>query len=375
MVPSLARMKTAIPLLALAAVSLNAPAARAQDAAAPAIALDRQGLTASQEAQYQAGFRAYQQRRYPDAIQIYMNLARENHCCGVLGMVVASLASTAPTPERAEAAAREADAAPDDILKQFVAGVLAHYAAHVNGRDQEEKSRLYTQAIRYLERTRSTLTEEPRLYIYLAVSNFRLGRQREAEAFIERAVQLAAHDPDAYDCRAEIFQRVNVRRSIEDIDTYLRMNAENEARGAVGDPGKTERVRLMRAHLLAVAEGRAQPQELFDPVAEQRRALEAAETRRDAPPSPGAAQPAPGAAAQPSPYTGPTLRNDPGPRGGGPEPGPTSPRARFGYVIGAAALAAASWALGRYQSQRASGGGAGGAEGGADTKPGDQDGR
>jgi tetratricopeptide (TPR) repeat protein len=308
------------------------PAVPAQNAAAdastrapPGVAIDRMGLTPAQEARYVAGLQAYQQRRYPDAIQIYMDLARQNNCCGVLGMVVASLASTAPTPERAAAAAQEADAAPDDILKQFVAGVLAHYAAHVNGRDQEEKTRLYRQAIRYLERTRSTLTTEPRLFIYLAVSNFRLGNQREAEQFIERAVELAAHDPDAYYCRAEIFQRVNVRRSVADIDTYLRMNAENEARGAVGDPGKTERVRLMRAHLIAVSEGREQPTELFDPVAAQRRALEGA----------GGRAPLPDAAS--------------GARGG---PGHAPQRSRALYVLGAAALAAGGWALGRRGARR-----------------------
>lgn len=331
-------MKTWTPRIAFVAACLTVSTAGAQtDGGAgvvvpPGVAIDRLGLTAAQEARYQAGLRAYQQHRYPEAIRIYMDLARDNHCCGVLGMVVASLASTAPTPERAAAAAREADAAPDDILKQFVAGVLAHYAAHVNGRDQEEKSRLYTQAIRYLERTRGTLTEEPRLYIYLGVSNFRLGRQREAEEFIERAVQLAAHDPDAYYCRAEIFQRVNVRRSIADIDTYLRMNAENEARGAIGDPGKTERVRLMRAHLIAVSEGRAQPQELFDPVAAQRRAGE---------PSGGG----------PSSQGGPSRRDTA--TQGLRAPGTSPSRARVGYVLGAAALAAAGWAIGRRQSKKA----------------------
>lgn len=337
-------MKTWIPRLAFVAACMTASTAGAQTdggsgvVVPPGVAIDRLGLTAPQEARYQEGLRAYQQRRYPEAIEIYMRLARDNHCCGVLGMVVASLASTAPTPERAAAAAREADAAPDDILKQFVAGVLAHYAAHVNGRDQAEKSRLYTQAIRYLERTRSTLTEEPRLYIYLGVSNFRLGHQREAEEFIERAVQLAAHDPDAYYCRAEIFQRVNVRRSIADIDTYLRMNAENEARGAVGDPGKTERVRLMRAHLIAVSEGRAQPQELFDPVAEQRRAGEAN-----------------GGGASTQTRSSPRSTATQGP------PGQSSSRARVGYVLGAAALAAAGWAIGRRQSKK------------GDAKPGGQD--
>jgi tetratricopeptide (TPR) repeat protein len=251
----------------------------------PRVAIDRPGLTAAQEERYQEGLRSYQQRRYPQAIELYTSLARDNTCCGVLGMVVASYASTAPTPERAAAAAADADAHRDDTLKQFIAGVLAHYAAHVNGRDQEEKRRLYEQALRYLDRTRPTYDFEPRVFIYLAVSNFRLGRQQLAEQFIERAVLLAQHDPDAYYCRAEIFQRTNVRRSIEDINLYLRTNAVNEARGAVGDPGKTARVIAMRDHLIAVSEGRANPRELFDPVRQSGREPDAEDTRTPGPPS------------------------------------------------------------------------------------------
>ncbi len=231
----------------------------------PGVAASRPRLTPAQEARYQQGLRLYQQRQYPQASEIYINLAREAPY-GVLGMVVASLASTAPTPQRAAAAVADADAHPDDKLKQFIAGVLSHYAAHVSARSVEEKRPLYEQAIRYLERTRPTYDFEARVFIYLAVSHFRLGHQQLAEPLVEHAVELAREDPDAYYCRAEIFQRTNVRRSIEDIDIYLRMNTQNEARGAVGDPGKTARVRAMRDHLIAVSEGRAPASEIFDPV-------------------------------------------------------------------------------------------------------------
>lgn len=295
------------------------PPPPANNGAPPRVAIDRPGLTAEQEGRYQEGLRHYQQRRYPQAIELYTSLARDNTCCGVLGMVVASYASTAPTPERAAAAAAEADAHPNDTLKQFIAGVLAHYAAHVNGRNQEEKQRLYEQALRYLERTRPTYDFEPRVFIYLAVSNFRLGRQQLAEQFIERAVQLAQHDPDAYYCRAEIFQRTNVRRSIEDINLYLRTNAINEARGAVGDPGKTARVIAMRDHLIAVSEGRANPRELFDPVRQSGREPDDESTRTPGTPGAPSATPSRGAA--------------PGGRGRAPLP----------YALGLAGVALAAW--------------------------------
>lgn len=231
------------------------------------IASSRPGLSPAQEQRYQEGLGHYRAQRYPQAIETYTSLARENPCCGVLGMVVASLASTAPAPGLAARYAAEADRAPNDKLAQFVAGTVAHYAAHHSGRSREEKSRLYAQAIQYLDRTRPTFDFEPRLFIYLAVSHFRLGHQREAEEFIERAVTLGHDDPDVFYCRAEIFQRSNIQRSIEDIDTYLRMMAVFERQGAVSDPAKTARVHAMRDHLVKVSRGEASPTEIFDPIA------------------------------------------------------------------------------------------------------------
>jgi len=227
-------------------------------------------LPPAQRARYQLGFEAYRSRRYGEAIGIFTALARENTCCGVLGMVVASIASTAPTAADAARAASEADAAASDPLKQFIAGVTAHYAAHNNGRSREEKLSLYGRCITYLEGVRTPYPEEPRLFISLAVSHFRRGRQAEAQRFIERAVELGSNDPDAYYCRAEVYQRVNPQRAIADIDTYIAMATRFAAQGAVLDPGKTERVRALRAHLVAVSRGEAQPRELFDPLNEHR---------------------------------------------------------------------------------------------------------
>ena len=263
---------------------------------AQGVAVDRPGLSAEQEARYQAGLRAYQEHRYQDAISTYVALARDNTCCGVLGMVVASYASTAPSPSVAMRFQAEADAAPNDLLKQFIAGVVSHYAAHHSGRSREEKSRLYAQAIRYLDRTRPTFDFEPRVFIYLAVSHFRLGHQREAEEFIERAVTLGHDDPDVFYCRAEIFQRSNIQRSIEDIDTYLRMMAVFERQGAVSDPAKTARVHAMRDHLVKVSRGEASPTEIFDPIAaeQQEGASSVTSTTTGAPRGRGASPPGAG---------------------------------------------------------------------------------
>lgn len=229
-------------------------------------------LSPAHRARYQQGFEAYRAQRYREAIATFTALARENPCCGVLGMVVASIASTSPMPSDADRAAREADADRADPLKQFIAGVTAHYAAHNNGRSREEKLALYARCLEYLERVRASYPQEPRLYIYLAVSHFRLGHQAEAERAIERAVELGRDDPDAFYCRAEVFQRVNPQRAIQDIDTYLEMATRFAAQGAVLDPGKTARVRAMRAHLVAVSRGEARNEEIFDPLQDHQRA-------------------------------------------------------------------------------------------------------
>lgn len=309
----------------------------------PGVAIDRPGLTPAQETRYAAGLRAYQAQRYTEAIDIYTRLAQDNHCCGVLGMVVASLASTAPTAERAATAIAAADAAPNDPLRQFVAGVLAHYAAHVNGRTAEEKTRLYGQAVRYLERVREVYASEPRVWMYLALSNFRIGNQREAEQSIERAMRLGEQNPDAYIGRAEIYERANPRRAIEDIDTYLRLNAANEARGAAPNRAGVARVQAIRAHLVEVSEGRAQPQPLFDPLLAQRLAAEGHTGAGDGGPAPGTgAAPTPAAPTS----TAPTRRNDTATT-----PTPRRP-ARVLGVLAVAGVAAGIWAALRARARK-----------------------
>ena len=128
-------------------------------------------------------------------------------------------------------------------------------------------------AIRYLERARPDYDFEARLFIYLAVSHFRLGEQQEAQTLIQRAVQVGPDDPDAFYCRAEIYQRVDVRAAIADLERYMSMVAALGRVGVAVSDRKTERVRRMHAHLLAITRGEASPEEIFDPVRPLDRAL------------------------------------------------------------------------------------------------------
>lgn len=286
-------------------VSAEAPGlATVSDAPTPLVTPSA-AFTPEQSQAFLAGVTLYREGKMAEAFERFRALARQVPENGVLGMVVASLASTAPDAAAVDRLTAEADKAPDDTLAQFVAGVAAHYSGHLHGRTREEKAAYYRRAITYLERTLPKFAFEPRVFVYLGVSHFRLGHQAEAEALIERAVPLAKNDPDVYYCRGEIFQRTNLPRSIEDIKTYLAMSKTLAAQGVPQDALKHERVVRMLAHLEAVARGEAQPEDLFDPLPEG------------------------------------------GDRGGPPPPGRmfTSPRTFAGAVIGVAALSGLLWAF------------------------------
>jgi hypothetical protein len=139
------------------------------------------GATLSPEGsdQYLAGVKLYRAGKVKEALDAFTALARKNPHAGVLGMVVASLASTEPDPKAVARLAAEADAQPQDTLAQFTAGVAAHFYGHQRAKTAAEKSAMYEQTIKYLARTRPAFDFEPRLFVYLALSHFRLGHQAE----------------------------------------------------------------------------------------------------------------------------------------------------------------------------------------------------
>ncbi|MFO0755167.1 MAG: hypothetical protein U0359_01645 [Byssovorax sp.] len=227
------------------------------------------GFTPEQSERFVAGVKLFREAKYQEAFELFHELAKTVPDHGVMGMVVASLASTAPERSTVDKLAAEADAKPDDMLAQFVAGVAAHYCGHLRAPTREAKAELYRMTIKYLTRARPRFDGEPRLYVYLGVSNFRLGNQAEAEKLIEQAIPLATNDPDVYYCRAEIFQRVNLKRSIEDIQKYLAMIDKLHAQGVPINDAKQDRVKRMLESLTAVSQGKmpAPPDdELFDPL-------------------------------------------------------------------------------------------------------------
>jgi tetratricopeptide (TPR) repeat protein len=217
---------------------------------------------------FEAGAALYREQKHAEALALFLELARENNRFGgVLGMIVANLAPTKPDSAKVAEYVAAAEAAPDDLLSQYVAGVAAHYSAHYIASTHEEKRRLYTICIRFLDKTRPTLEFEPRVFIYLAVSHYRLGHQAEAEPLIEEAVTIAKYDPDAYYCRAEIFHRTDVARSLDDLETYLIMTRKFAEAGGWAADEKIQRVQAMRDYLKRVQAGDAALAEIFDPLA------------------------------------------------------------------------------------------------------------
>jgi len=168
---------------------------------------------------------------------------------------------------------RQADAHPEDLISQFVTGVAVHYRGHGRGESREAKVADYERALHFLERVKDAYASSPRLWIYLAVSYLRTGRQAEAEAAIENAV---AHDDggdaDIYYCRAEVWHRKDPRKALADIERYQATMRRNKAGGAWAAPEKEGRVEAMRQTVARVASGEASWNQgegefdLFDPV-------------------------------------------------------------------------------------------------------------
>jgi len=226
------------------------------------------GFTPAQSDAFVAAAKLYREGKYQEAFEAFRKLAREEPHNGVLGMLVASVASTSPTLPQVDVFGAEADRALDDPLAQFVAGVAAHYCGHRHGKTREEKLAMYARAIRYLERARPRFDFEPRVFVYLAVSHYRLGHQAEAERLIEAAIPLATNDPDVYYCRGEIYSQKDPVRAIADVRRYLEMTDALTKQGVQQNEAKHERVRKMLAHLEAVNAGKAKPMDLFDPLPE-----------------------------------------------------------------------------------------------------------
>jgi tetratricopeptide (TPR) repeat protein len=261
-------------------VSAEAPGLGQVVADAPPPSGEQHPFTPEQSERFIAAVKLFRAGELDRAFAAFYELARENPHNGVPGMMVASLASAPLPAEKIAVLATAADAAPTDALAQFVAGVASHYHGHRVSQSYEAKREMYAQAIRYLDRTRPALDFEPRVYVYLAVSHFRLGQDAEAQALIEQAIPLATNDPDVYYCRAEIFQKADLARSIADVEKYLQMVEALHGQGIPLNDAKHARVVEILQRFKRVKAGEeALPENdaWFDPIVPPVHAQEAEE--------------------------------------------------------------------------------------------------
>ena len=204
-----------------------------------------------------------------DALVPVVRQHRHPLLVGRLVVAAAAVASSGEGRTRVDKLIAAAGEAPDDDIAAFVAGVAVHYRGHVRGASRATKSADYKRAITLLEPLKARLAASPRLWIYLAVSYLRTGRQAEAEDAIAHAVEVdSGGDADVYYCRAEVYHRKDPARALADINTYVSTMQHNRAHGAWSAPGKEQLVLQMREHFAAVAAGTSEPGgvELFDPV-------------------------------------------------------------------------------------------------------------
>jgi hypothetical protein len=108
----------------------------------------------------------------------------------------------------------------------MLVGVEYHYLG------QYEKSTIW------LSKTGNLIDREPRIPMYLAMNQFRLRHQKEAEELIDRAARAGRPDPDIYYCRAIIAVRKDPAASVRDLEHYMRLTSGRPD----ANPGKQERV-------------------------------------------------------------------------------------------------------------------------------------
>lgn len=115
---------------------------------------------------------------------------------------------------------------PDLPALAMLVGVEYHYLGR------------YDESTIWLSKTGTLIDREPRIPMYLAMNQFRLRHQKEAEDLIDRAARAGRPDPDIYYCRAIIAVRKDPASSVRDLEHYMRLTTGR----ADANPGKQERV-------------------------------------------------------------------------------------------------------------------------------------
>ena len=102
---------------------------------------------------------------------------------------------------------------PESPVYPMVVGISYHYL-HDYARSNE-----------WLGKTGALATSEPRIGMYMAMNYFHLGKQKEAEQYVDTAVRAGRADPDIFYCRAVIEVRSDPAASMRDLQRYMALTA------------------------------------------------------------------------------------------------------------------------------------------------------
>ncbi len=144
----------------------------------------------------------------------------------LLGEYLGLVSGEARARQSLEQTLRLAEANPSLRALSMLVGVEYHYLGD------------YENSTKWLSKTGELIDREPRIPMYLAMNEFRLRHQAEAEALIERAARAGRPDPDIYYCRAIISVRKDPAASVRDLEHYMHLTSGRPD----ANPGKQERV-------------------------------------------------------------------------------------------------------------------------------------
>jgi tetratricopeptide (TPR) repeat protein len=180
---------------------------------------------------------------YRKAVPILESVARRHPDQeGVMRVLLSSMLRDVEWRESYRVALQaKLDADPQDVLAQFLLGIIAHYENRF-----DESNALLTPI-------EAQVGHQSRFHIYRAMNDFNLGKVDAAIARLDQAAKRPLPDPDVFYCRAEILRDTNRQQALEDLRRY-RVNPEGVT---LSNPDKEVRVDRMLKDLEAcIADGR-----------------------------------------------------------------------------------------------------------------------
>jgi tetratricopeptide (TPR) repeat protein len=152
-------------------------------------------------------------KRPRKAVEMLRKLCNSGVCDARLrGNIVWAQSQYHREPQVIENTFTAAEAAPDDLLLQFEAGVMHHYA------------RKYHLSQRFLSRAVKKWPDDPRILLYTAMNYYRAGQIDNAVTAIEHAVKTASsRDPDLYYCRGVIYRNKDLKVALENMSHYQKL--------------------------------------------------------------------------------------------------------------------------------------------------------